>query len=113
MEKMGVNHSFNQVGVKRTPKSGWVDQREWDGGSFLGLGRLGTVIKRGEAMNVSGKTDDTSREGRTTELVERNPGEGSRWAIKSLSTWMKDVGRRMMLVSEKEGDSLDGQSGKC
>lgn len=84
-----------------------------DGVSFLGLGSLGTVIKRGEAINVSGKTEDTSREGITAELMERNPGEGRRWAIKSLSTWMKDVGRRRLLVSEKEDDSLDRQSGKC
>lgn len=60
MEKTGVNYSFNQISVKRRQEVGWVG--EWEGGSFLGLGSFGTVIKRGEAINVFGKTEDMSRE---------------------------------------------------
>lgn len=46
-------------------------------------------------------------------VVEWNPGEGGRAAIKNMSTWMQEPWEGSgMLVSEKNSDSLDGQSGK-
>lgn len=39
---------------------GWC--HEWEGGQFLGLGSLRTVIGRGEGMDMSGKTGEMNRE---------------------------------------------------
>lgn len=39
---------------------GWC--HEWEGGYFLGLGSLRTVIGRGERMDMSGKTGEMNRE---------------------------------------------------